>query len=202
MLNQGRKDISITTHMEEKMKTRSLFLSAMSLAAFGLVLLVGSPRATAQKQDSGTVSQLLVEAKNYAIQAENDAEELDAFTRSHVSWKSHASNLVSITNHINNLGEVTKQLSDHRAEASPWQQQAIDQIEPLLREMADHLSQTIDHLNSHQDQVHMAPYRDYVARNYALARATAQMIKDYVDYDEAKSVAEDAAQELSIPEEG
>ena len=52
--------------------------------------------------------------------------------------------------HINDLGKVAKELEDARPEGSPWQQVAIDRIDPLLREMADQLTSTINHLNAHK----------------------------------------------------
>lgn len=200
VLFHERVDVSSTTIEEEKMKTWPLFQKSAPLAAFALALLMGSPFASAQKEDSEQVSQLLVDARSYAIQAEHDAETLDTYSRSSLPWKSHAWKLASMKDHVNNLGKVAKQLSDLNSEASPWQQQAINQIDPLLRDMADHLGRTITYVNEHQSQVNVPPFREYVARNYQLAERTAEMIRDFVAYDEAKSAAESLEQKLEIAE--
>ena len=64
--------------------------------------------------------------------------------------------------HINSLGQVSRQLKEKRSEGSPWQQKAIDQIDPLLREMAINLSAKSITFNEQQSQVHMPAYREYV----------------------------------------
>jgi light-regulated signal transduction histidine kinase (bacteriophytochrome) len=116
-----------------------------------------------------------------------------------VSWQLHAEQLQRIREHVNELGQLNKQLSDSRAERSPWQQTAIDQVDLRLREMADLLTVTINHLNDNPSQVHMQAYRDYVKANCELTSRIAEMIDDFVDYDEAKSKAESLEQKLELP---
>jgi light-regulated signal transduction histidine kinase (bacteriophytochrome) len=116
-----------------------------------------------------------------------------------VNWKLHAEQLNRIKEHVNELGQLNKQLSDSRSEGSPWQQMAIDQVDVRLREMADLLTATIEHLNDNQSRVHMQAYRDYVKTNCELTSRIAKMIDDFVDYDEAKSRAESLEQKLELP---
>jgi hypothetical protein len=63
----------------------------------------------------------LKQAKGYAVFAENDATKLESYTRSKVSWQLHAKQLQRIRKHVNELGQLNKQLSGSRAEGSPWQ---------------------------------------------------------------------------------
>ena len=90
---------------------------------------------------------------------------LSPIRRSNVSWQSHANQLQRIKEHVNELGQLNKQLSDSRAEGSPWQQTAIDQVDMRLREMADLLTVTINHLNDNPSKVHMQAFHDYVKAN-------------------------------------
>jgi hypothetical protein len=181
------------------MKLQSIFRISASLAGLALLLTIGSSNLAAQKPDSEEISALLSQAKSHAVQAEDDAANLEAFTRSRVSWKLHGESLERIKQHVNSLGVVSKQLTDLRDQGSPWQQKAINQIDPLLREMATSLDTTIKHLNENQSNVHMLPYRQYTAANHDLAEKLAEVIKDFVEYDEAQSKPEALEQKLELP---
>jgi hypothetical protein len=184
------------------MKAQSIHRILMGMAAFGLVLLIGSPYAVAQNVDSQKISDLLTEAKTYAVLAENDSATLESFTLSTLDFRSHAVKLEEIKTNVNNLGKTAKQLTDISEQGSAWQQDAIRQIDPLLRSMADNLTSTIEHMNKNQSQIHMAAYRDYVHANYEFASRTADMIRDFVDYNKARSRSRALEQKLEVPATG
>ena len=168
-------------------------------AVLALVFAIKAPLAAAQTADSAAISNLLTQAQHHAMLLDDDAATLESFTRSKISWKTHAGQLEVMKEHVNNLGKLTQQLTDLRSEGSPWQQEAIDQIDPLLRQMADHLTATINHLNENQNRVHMQAFRDYVQGNYELASRTHETIRDLVAYDQAKSKAQVLEQKLELP---
>ncbi len=172
------------------------------IAALALLLMIGSPLLRAQTTDSEQISKLFTDARSYALLAETDADRLDSYTRSSLAWQTHAAQLTAIKENVNELGKIHKQLSDLRPEGSPWQQEAIDRIEPLLRDMADNLTATINHLNEHKNQVNMQPYRDYAHANYELASRTATLISDIVEYDKSKSRAQSLEKSLELPASG
>ena len=169
------------------------------LAALALLLIMGPSSVVAQKSDSKEISRLLVEAKDHAVLAEDDAATLEDFTRSKLSWRTHGSKLTEIKDHVNALGVVSKQLNDLREQGSTWQQKAIEQIDPLLRDMASHLTATINHLNENQSRVHMKPYSDYAEANHEVASRMAELVKDFVEYDKATSKAESLESKLELP---
>jgi len=171
------------------------------LAALALLFVLGSQVMPAQSADSEQISKLLAQAKSEAVLAEDDAASLDSFTRSTLSWKHHGFKIEQMRDHINALGQIHKQLADARVQGSAWQQLAIDQIEPLLQGMADNLSLTINHLNQNQTNVHMPAYREYVHANHELASRTAGMIREFVDYDEAKSKTDALEAKLELATE-
>jgi light-regulated signal transduction histidine kinase (bacteriophytochrome) len=180
------------------MTIQSMFRN-FSLVALAPALATGTSIGVAQTADSEQISNLLKQAKSHAVFAEDDAAQLESYTRSNVSWQLHAEQLQRIREHVNELGKLNKQLSDSRAEGSPWQQTVIDQVDLRLREMADLLTLTINHLNDNPSQVHMQAYRDYVKANCELTSGIAEMIDDFVNYDEAKSKAESLEQKLELP---
>ena len=100
--------------------------------------------------------------------------------------------------HVNDLGKVSQQLSNQRDRGSPWQQEAIGQIDPLLRDMADQLSTTINHLNDNHSRFELAMYRDHLQANHDLASKTAELMNDMVEYDRSSSKARAIEQKLEL----
>jgi|GEM_PF-619246 len=181
------------------MQFRSILRTSFGLTALALFLAMGSPAIVAQSADSEEISKLLTQAKSHAVLAADDADTLESYTNSTHSWESHSVRLAEMAEHVNAMGKVNKQLSDLSSQGSPWQQIAISRIDPLLREMADQLTATINHLKNNQSKIHMGPYRDYVQANHDVASRTAQMISDFVEYDKAKSKAESLERKLELP---
>jgi hypothetical protein len=101
--------------------------------------------------------------------------------------------------HANDLINDFNKLKALRQDGSPWQQEAIDQIDPLLHEMADHLQATIDHFNENKNRVRMPPYRDYAKANRDLMGKTNQLISDFVDYGEARAKADLLEKTMELP---
>jgi DNA repair exonuclease SbcCD ATPase subunit len=180
------------------MKIRSTY-RRFSLVALALALATGTAIGSAQTADSEQISNLLKQAKSHALLAEHDAATLESYTRSKVSWQSHGKQLNRIKEHVNEIGQLNKQLGDLRAEGSPWQQMAVDQVDMRLREMADLLTNTINHLNDNPTHVHMQTYRDYAHANQELTGRIAKMIDDFVDYDQAMSTAASLEEKLELP---
>ena len=183
------------------MRIRSLLASSLSIAAVGAALWC-APLLSAQTNDSTEISALLAQAKTHAALAADDAATLQSYVSSNVSWQTHSSSLNQMKEHVNSLGRLHKQLVDLRPQGSPWQQVAIDRVDPLLRDVAAQLTATIKHLNENPGQVHMAPYRDYVEATYEYDSRTAELIHDFVDYDTAKAKVEALEAKLELPPRG
>lgn len=127
-------------------------------AVFALLLL-STANLIAQTEDSEYVSKLLANAKNQAISASDNANLLQSYTRSQLALSTHAAQIAKIRGHLDDLGRTVDELKAARAEASQWQQTAIDRIDPLLQELADTLTATIKHMNDNPGRVHMKAYR-------------------------------------------
>lgn len=165
------------------------------LLAFGAVLMSGI-HVLAQAPDSPKITALLQHAREHAAHANINAERIESYTRSRTTWESHAAQLARMKENVNELGKDVATLTAAREEGSAWQQEAIDDINPLLRSMADHLSAMINHLSENQNQVHMPPYKAYATANYEFSQKLVVMINDYIDYAEAKSKTEALEQKL------
>lgn len=159
-------------------------LTALTLLIVGCLV----PKAVNAQgnEDSPQIMQLLADAKTEAFQLRMDAEDMDAFARSGVSWQSHAKKVASMREHINESGKILAQLHDLKSTGSRWQQMAIDGIDPLLRELAVNIEKTINHLNENQSKVHLPEFKEYVRDNYDLAVPLDTLIRDYIDYTNVK----------------
>jgi hypothetical protein len=156
-----------------------------------LVLLAsGCMFAAAQKADSKRIAELFSEIKNHASLAEDDAQTLEAYTRSNKSWQSPADRLNLVKAHVDELLSDYNEMARLRDEGSPWQQEAIDQLSPLMKGMADQLSATIKYQNEHPTHINFEPWREYVRANSEYATKASSLIHDLVDYGAAQSTAE------------
>jgi hypothetical protein len=156
----------------------------MGLLAAGCYLISsGAPAEDTPSGSSQEVNQLLSQVKAEAVALEHDCEELAAWTRTTgMNWQSHAEKLNLIREHVNEAGRLLSNLHDARETASPWQQQAIDGIYPLLKQLDDNTESIINHLNENQSKIHFSPYTDYAKAGYELAKDLAALVSDYVEY--------------------
>lgn len=148
--------------------------------------------------DSERITQLLAEAKAEALELKHDSAEMESFTKSKMSWESYAHKIELVKGHVNKAGELLAKMKDAEAEGAPWQQTAIQRIEPLLKELADNTTATITRLNAQPSRVHLPEFRDYVRANYELASDLESLIRDYVNYGEAKGEAERLGESLEV----
>lgn len=175
------------------------YIKRKGLYAVLALLLLGAAGLRAQTADSKHVSKLLANAKTQAFNASEDAELLQSYTRSQLTYTSHAAQLEKIRGHVNELGRTVNDLKAARAEASPWQQVAIDRIDPLLQEMADTLTATIKHMNDNPSRIHMQPFRDYATATYDLTSRMSSAISDFVEYGKVKGRVAELEQKLEMP---
>jgi hypothetical protein len=168
---------------------RQLLLpSILALLVAGYLMILPTTRAEASSiGDSKEISKLLSEAKAEAIELREDAEKMETFTRSKLSWESFAMKIMEIRGHVNKSGELLAKLNQARETGSPWQQQAIDHITPALKELAENTESTIEHLNENRRLVHSKELEDYCVVNYELAQELATLVGDFVSYGETSA---------------
>ena len=154
----------------------------LALFAAGSLLIPTKLRA----MDSPEITKLLADVKAEAIELKVDSGDMESFTRSNMTWRGYGSKLDLIKGHVNNALSLLAKLKSAEATGSQWQQAAIKRIEPLLKELADNTTATINHLNDNQGKVHLPAFTDYVKANHELATDLEALIRDFVDYGNAK----------------
>lgn len=164
-------------------KTKVYLFTLVALVAGYLMISPVAQSASTSGEDSKEVSQLLSDTKLEAHELELDTQTIKSFIRSDLSWQTHATKLNEIREHINKTGKLLAKLHSAREEGSAWQQKAIDEIEPLLKELAANTESATDHFAKNKDRFHMTPtYQEYLEANFGLAKELAALITDYVDY--------------------
>jgi hypothetical protein len=155
--------------------------------------------ANAQNADCKKISNLFAEIKTHSRLAVEDAELLESYTRSDTSWESHSHRLAQVKDHVDDLLADYNQAQLLREEGSKWQQEGIDELRPVLKAMAEHLTTTILHMNENPTQVKQRQYVDYVRQNREYVEKSSSLIHDLVDYGAAKSTAESLETLLKLP---
>ncbi|HEV7396269.1 MAG TPA: hypothetical protein VGN86_07135 [Pyrinomonadaceae bacterium] len=163
-----------------------------------MFVLVATLLPAAEKPESTEVAQMLQEAKEHAAELARDADELESLTRSDVTWQSHAEKLEQIKEHVNAMGRLVPKLIASRDSASPWQQQAIDRMVPLLQELAANTSAAIQHLNQNRVRPTGGPYTDYLKENAETAHELSDMISSFWRYGQTRAKLEHLEQRLEI----
>jgi hypothetical protein len=180
--NSNEKENSMTIYR------RLLFPSILALLVAEYLMIWPATRALASSiGDSKEISALLSEAKSEAIELRKDAEKMETFTRSKLSWESFALQINEIKDHVNKTGELLAKLNQIRETGSSWQQQAIDHITPALKELATNTESTIEHLNENRRLVHSKELEDYCVVNYELAQELTALVGDFVNYGETSA---------------
>lgn len=169
------------------------------LATFVLFLL--SPLAllaASRNEENPEVTRLLAEARDEAATLSKDADEMEAMTRSDVSWESHAYMLNNIKDHINNLARTIEKLNAMRDSASDWQKQAIDRSIPLMKDLAANTTAAINHLNENKLRPTSGNYTEYLKENAETAHELSDMISSFVRYGDTRARLDKLEQKLEI----
>lgn len=173
---------------------KASYLSAAALL-LGVVFLASA--WTPAFSDSAEATRLLQEAKTSAARLHRDAMQMETYTRSKLSWQSHAAQINAIKEHINSAGKVVTGLHNARDGAEAWQQDAIDKITPLLQELASNTESIINHLNDKKQTWH-PEYEGYVRSNAELSADLSKLISDYIEYDSAKGKTQELGKKLGF----
>jgi hypothetical protein len=180
------------------MRTLRPLTSGLNLALLATGCLLTPAVVRAQQDDGERVMKLLTDAKAEAVQLRNDSDELSAIARSSKAWQTYSEKIDMIKGHVNATGKLLTEMREAEAVADSWQKAAMGQIEPLLQELAGNTDRTIKYLNENQSRVHMPEMKDLTKANLILARDLEGLIRDYVDYGNAKQTYERMAGKLKV----
>jgi len=153
----------------------------------------------ADKPDSEQVSKLLSEARNMAFQLKDDADTMQTFTMTKVSWETHRDAMSRIKEHVNAFAQKVDELKAAKEEASPWQRTVIERIDPFIDELNGYSEAVIENLSKHPERLNTPEYKEYLNANADFAADMASMIADFVDYGRTKDRLENLGYKLEVP---
>jgi hypothetical protein len=182
------------------MKRNILGHSLGTLALLTTVLLIVHPNVQAAPEaDNKEVSQLLEDIKVQSADLQRDSETLESYTRSGVSWQTHAEELNQMKDRINTIGKTISKLQNLRSSASPWQQEAIDRIIPVAEKLASNTTAAIEHLNKNPLKINEPQYQEYIKSNAETSSHLAALVKDFVEYGKTRTMLEAYERKLEVP---
>src|SRR5438105_237357 len=127
-------------------------------------------------------SDLLGEVRVLSGELRRDADRLESFTRSNLSWQTHGDQLTRVKEHINQMGVRLERLQEIRHVTTPVQQQAIDRLVPVAAELASRTQAAIEHLNENRSYLFAPTYTDHlstIAEQAVTLNDTARGFEEY-----------------------
>jgi hypothetical protein len=149
-------------------------------------------------QDSVEVSRLLREARTVAGKLASTTDHFNSYTRSRLDWRTHADKVHQVKNEVNALGAHLADLEALHHEAAPWQQGVIQNMRPILAELAKNTEFVIQHISEKPRLLSHPEYRNALENKYELATQLAQLTDDSVRYGETKNRLEDLRTRLEM----
>jgi hypothetical protein len=147
------------------------------LRVAALALLVPAAMVfAAQTPDSASISKLFQQAKDHAAQANEDISFLDSNRFSNLAPQMHALYLQKVKQHAADLYSDYYQLLRLRDKGTPQQREAIVRLEPLFRDMATSLTNTMQSFNADRTSVHMPPFRNRIHSDYLAINAVYEQL--------------------------
>ena len=137
----------------------------------------------ALRAESDQLAQLLGEARNEAGELAKDADETESLIRNDVSWQTHADMLERVKEHVNNMDRIINKLTATRSSGSELQEQAVDRILPLLKELAANTTAAINYLNQNKTRPIGDPYTQYLKENADTAHQLASTVSSLFEYE-------------------
>jgi hypothetical protein len=167
-------------------RSQSIFptlIILISLLIFPLPLLGDDTRPESQQ-----LTQLLSDASDEADQLASDAEEMQTLILNDTNWITHALMLARVKGHVDNMALIIEKLSKFEKSGSELQEQAVERMLPLVRELSANTTAAINYLNQNKARPISGSYTEYLKKNAATARQLSSIISSLLEYQ--RSMAE------------
>jgi hypothetical protein len=156
------------------------------VTALFLLLAASVPlRAYAPQEENSQIAQLLDDANSEAIELASDADDMETMIRSDTNWVNHALALAKIKGHVDTLDLIMNKLVKMQGSGSDLQQQAIQQMMPLVKELSENTTAALNYLNQRKSRPISETYTKYLRRNAETAHQLSSMISSLVDYEKS-----------------
>jgi thiaminase len=140
------------------------------------------------RPENQQLTQLLSDASDEALELANDANETQALILNDTNWVTHALMLAKVKGHVDNMALIIEKLSKTQKSGSELQEQAVERMLPLVKELSVNTMAAINYLNQNKDRPISDSYTQYLNKNAETARQLSSMISSLLEYQ--KSMAE------------
>ena len=153
---------------------------SMALFTFYSPLFAGTAR-----NDSQELTTLLEQASDEARELAIDANDMQALVISDQNWLTHALKLAKIKGHADNMAMIADKLAKAGKSGSALQEQAVERILPLVRELDANTTAAMNYLNQNQDRPVSDAYKQYLEKNAETTRQLSDIISALDDYEKS-----------------
>jgi hypothetical protein len=166
--------------------TQSLLLTV------GVVIVLLLPQlpmaAYVTRPESPELTELLSDANDEALKLVEDADDTKDLILNDANWVTHALMLARVKAHVDNMALIIEKLSKAQTSGSELQEQSINQMLPLVKELSANTTAAINYLNQNKSRPISDAYTQYLNKNAETAHQLSSMISSLVEYE--KSMAE------------
>ena len=174
-------------------KSRLVACLLVALLSFSL-----PARMFGLRPESDQLTQLLGEARMEVGQLAKDADETESLIRNDVSWQTHAAMLDGVKEHVNNMARIIDKLTVARSSGSELQEQAVDRILPLLKELAANTTAAINWLNQNRTRPIGEPYTQYLKANAETAHQLESTVSSLFEYEKTMNKMGELKSKLDV----
>jgi len=167
----------------------------MVLFTFGSPLFAG-----VERNDSQELETLLEQASDEARELAIDAEDLQTLIVSDQNWLTHTLKLAKIKGHVDNMSLIVDKLTRAQKSGSELQEQALERILPLVKELQANTTAAMNYLNQNKDRPVSDAYKQYLEKNAQTAQQLSSIISALDDYERSMTEINRIRSKLTGPE--
>ena len=164
-----------------------------------VLLLLRLPLAAyVTRPESQPLTQLLSDASDEALELADDANETKALILNDENWVTHVLMLATIKGHVDNMALIIEKLSKAQKSGSELQEQAVEQMLPLVKELSANTTAAINYLNQNKTRPTSETYTQYLQKNADTARQLSSIISSLLEYQKSMAEIEKLRDKLGV----
>jgi Na+/phosphate symporter len=155
--------------------------------------------AYATKDENPELTQLLADANDEAFELAKDATNTQMLIRTDDNWVDHALMLAKVKGHVDNLALIIEKLSKAQKSGSELQEQAVEQMLPLVKQLSANTTAAINYLKQSKTRPISDTYTRYLEKNAETAHQLSSIISSLIDYEKSMTEIEKLRSKLEAP---
>jgi hypothetical protein len=144
--------------------------------------------ANITRPESQQLTDLLSDASNEALELASDAAEMQSLISNDTNWVTHELMLAKVKERVDNMALIIEKLSKAQKSGSELQEQAVEQMLPLVKELSANTTAAINYLKRNKVRPISDSYTQYLNKNAETARQLSSIITSLLEYQ--KSMAD------------